>query len=416
MSEHNKVVELNAIIKQMWTEHADQGRTTSECLMIVAENLKKAVPVGKYTISDLLEIVKGALPDSNILVPGNIKKGVTILGVEGAMEAGSGRLPDYIGAITVTPSDQMQTLKTAGKSVEHDIVIEPSAPCPEPDPYAIYGGKLEVTPSIHREVLPTRDSLVQENIVINPVTSAVDVNIAPQNIKKGVTILGIEGTLEDQLPVYDGATEVIPREVQQVLNTAGKTLTDNIIVHGMDMPAMKPVADILRPLDGDEACISWIKPQESLYAQTVDLNFFGDINTAFCARVKDRMDLSIIRNNGMRVRLEASGGRMGSPVGLFTFFDGTFFRQGQVDIIVDKTDTYNSVSVILDAVGYVTPASAAHFDWLKTDEEALAWLDILAETQKDQKYWTVSSGYDPSMDVQSRYQAKGYTYTKEVLA
>ena len=321
MSENNnKVVELNSMIKKMWTEQAKQGRTTSECLTIIADNLKSVIPNGKYTISDILAVVKDALPTSDVLVPGNIKKGVTILGVTGAIEAGAGRLPDYVGEITVIPSDQRQTLNTAGKTLEHNIVIEPSAPCPEPAPYAIYGGKYEVSPSIHKEVLPTRDSLVQENITVLPVTSAVDANIVSANIKKGVAILGVEGTLEDQLPVYDGETEVIPKEVQQVLNTAGKTLTDNIIIHGMDMPAMKPVADVLRPLDGDEACISWIKPQESLYAQTVDLKFFGDINTAFCARVKDRMDLSIIRNNGMKVRLEASGGKMGSPVVMHYIF------------------------------------------------------------------------------------------------
>lgn len=83
--------------------------------------------------------------DTNISA-GNIKSGVSILGVDGSVVELSGETAE----ITATTSEQ---------------TIEPSE------------GKNGFT-----------------SITVNPVTAAIDANIVAENIKSGVTILGVEGT------------------------------------------------------------------------------------------------------------------------------------------------------------------------------------------------------------------------------
>lgn len=86
--------------------------------------------------------------DSNIK-SSNIKSGVTILGVEGNVEPDK---PDQTK--TVDPSTSSQT----------------------------------VTPDIGYEL---------SSVTVNPVTSSIDSNIAASNIKQGVSILGVDGTVEE---------------------------------------------------------------------------------------------------------------------------------------------------------------------------------------------------------------------------
>lgn len=88
--------------------------------------------------------VTAAIDES--IVAGNIKSGVTILGVEGSVVELAGELAE------VTPTTSAQT-------------IEPSE------------GKNGFT-----------------SISVAAVTSSIDANILPENIKSGVTILGVEGT------------------------------------------------------------------------------------------------------------------------------------------------------------------------------------------------------------------------------
>ena len=55
---------------------------------------------------------------------------------------------------------------------------------------------LTIEPSTEQQVF-NRGSFKGYGIVTaEPVTSAIDVNIRPENIKRGVTILGITGTLD----------------------------------------------------------------------------------------------------------------------------------------------------------------------------------------------------------------------------
>ena len=54
-----------------------------------------------------------------------------------------------------------------------------------------------VDPSTSQQLIePSTGYACFKNVTVNPVTSAIDSNIIPANIKKGVSILGVEGTNE----------------------------------------------------------------------------------------------------------------------------------------------------------------------------------------------------------------------------
>ena len=51
-----------------------------------------------------------------------------------------------------------------------------------------------VTPTTSKQNITADSGKVLEKVTVNAVTSAIDANIVPGNIKSGVTILGVEGT------------------------------------------------------------------------------------------------------------------------------------------------------------------------------------------------------------------------------
>ena len=120
----------------------------------------------QVTVGEVTAAIDGSIQ------PNNIRKGVTILDVEGTME------PTMSQNIIVTPKTTEQTFTPGG----------------------VYN-------AIH-------------TVTVNPVTSDIDANIVASNIKTGVEILGVEGT-------FDGGSnlqikEVTPTdEVQTVLADDG---------------------------------------------------------------------------------------------------------------------------------------------------------------------------------------------------
>lgn len=105
--------------------------------------------------------------DSDIQ-PTNIKNGITILGVEGT----------YTGDLVLEAEKTVTPLKDGST------------------------------------VVPSSGYDAMEQVKINPVTASIDSNIQPQNIKKDITILGVEGTYEPE-PTQEKT--VTPKTTQQVL-------------------------------------------------------------------------------------------------------------------------------------------------------------------------------------------------------
>ncbi len=121
----------------------------TESLDVVPTQSSQAIqsPEGKYYKEVNVGAVTSAI-DSNI-TPTNIRAGVSILGVQGNLE------PDKPNQTkTVNPSTEMQVV-TADTGYE------------------------------------------LESVTVNAVTSSIDSNIIPENIRKDTTILGVTGTLEE---------------------------------------------------------------------------------------------------------------------------------------------------------------------------------------------------------------------------
>ena len=129
--------------------------------------------------------------DSNIK-PENIKSGVSILGVAGSLE-----------------------FKKQSKTV---------------DPSTI---KTTVSPDAEYDGL--------SSVVVNPVTHSIDSNIIPGNIKSGVSILGVQGTLEPTVVSINEPSIVIsyvPKRTGawQVIEPVVVKYVSKMVVDGVDTP------------------------------------------------------------------------------------------------------------------------------------------------------------------------------------
>lgn len=150
--------------------------------------------------------------DSDI-IPINIREGVNILGVDGIYKAepvlqdkivdpsekGSEVTydEDYngLGKVTVNPIKSSMISKLNANNIKKGIEIL--------DIVGTYGATSQikhVTPS-QREQIITPDSGIEflSQVTVQPVTSGIDEDIIPTNIKKGVNILGVEGTFDGDL-------------------------------------------------------------------------------------------------------------------------------------------------------------------------------------------------------------------------
>lgn len=153
--------------------------------------------------------------DSNI-VAGNIKSGVTILGVTGSVTELKGQTKTITANGTYTPDSgyngftsvtvNVNTVKNQDKTITANGTYTPDAG------YTGFGKvtvnintvnntvnntNLTVTPkTTSQSFTPASPYTGYGNVTVNAVTSAIDSNITAANIKSGVKILGVTGTLQ----------------------------------------------------------------------------------------------------------------------------------------------------------------------------------------------------------------------------
>lgn len=171
----------------------------------------QTIPEG-YTTGGIIGAVTSDI-DENI-IPTNIRAGVTVLGVEGNLE------PDK--------PDQNKT----------------------------------VTPTTQEQVIRADTGYELAQVTVNPVTSAIDNNIQAGNIKKGVSILEVEGTYEPTLQnksieiTENGTTTVTAdegynglNEVEITTNVGGLTLTncDYLFYLGNRISQIQDILKICKP-------------------------------------------------------------------------------------------------------------------------------------------------------------------------
>ena len=73
--------------------------------------------------------------------------------------------------------------------------------------------QVEIAPTIELQTIqPSPDRFIDQ-VTVLPVTAEIDSQIKPTNIRKGVSVLGVEGNLEPDKP--DQTKRVTPSEVEQ---------------------------------------------------------------------------------------------------------------------------------------------------------------------------------------------------------
>ena len=171
--------------------------------------------------------------DSNIAA-GNIKRGVSILGVTGTFDGGalqSKTIDSSTKSQTVTPSSGYYGLssvtvepyvldsKTVKSSTSRQTVTssKDGLSSVTVEPYVL--DSKTVDPSTNNiTVTSSKDGL--SSVTVTPVTSSIDSNIQAGNIKKDITILGVTGT-------YKGGGDPVPVPVEYISNEGSLNLVFN---------------------------------------------------------------------------------------------------------------------------------------------------------------------------------------------
>ena len=211
--------------------------------------------------------------DPNI-VPENIAKGVSILGVEGTVEEfqienSKTVNPSFVEDVTVTPSEGFDAMssvivkkaeanlqdKTVDKASTSEIVLTADE--------GYQGlGTVTIAPIKTTSVTADPSTNVQDvnanteeneyitSVTINPVTSSIDSNIVPRNIAKGVSILGVEGTLEA------GSTPSTPTEAYSIKPTSGRLICPltNVLLNETSWVSLDFAMDT-SSLNKEKACL-----------------------------------------------------------------------------------------------------------------------------------------------------------------
>ena len=155
--------------------------------------------------------------DSNIdpnIVPENIKTGVTVLGVEGTLKE---EKPEEVFDVqpsitdqTITPNEgsvfSRGTVRAVTADIDNNIVsnniregvtilgVEGTLKEVKPEE------RFNVQPSTVEQTITPTEGKVFSGGTVKAVTSNIDKNIVSNNIKEGVSILGVEGTLKEVKP------------------------------------------------------------------------------------------------------------------------------------------------------------------------------------------------------------------------
>ena len=151
--------------------------------------------------------------DENITTD-NIKKGVTILGIEGTFK---GEKPEEEFDVRPTTTDQKitphegyafsgGTVRAVTSDIDENIVadnikegvtilgVEGTHKGEKPEE------SFNVRPTTFDQTISPRDGYAFGSGTVKAVTAEIDDNIVPNNIREGVTVLGVEGTLKEVKP------------------------------------------------------------------------------------------------------------------------------------------------------------------------------------------------------------------------
>lgn len=190
------------------------------------------LPDENYNLSKVtIEPVTSSIDDN--IQPQNILLGKTILGVQGNLAPDK---PDQNKTVVPTTSEQIVvadtgyelaqvTVEAVDSDIDNNIVPENIK-----EGITILGvqGNLApdkpdqsktATPTTNQQVIRADTGYELAQVTVEGVTSSIDSNIQASNIKDGVTILGVEGTLQEGI-TPTGALEITANGTYDVTNYA----------------------------------------------------------------------------------------------------------------------------------------------------------------------------------------------------
>ena len=176
---------------------------------------------------------------------GNIKKGVEILGVTGTYEPDPSQSMKYItpqlykqeiGPDSGYVSMDKVTVYGVSSSIDSNIKANNirkgvSILGVTGTVEAVNGGQITVYPQVTEQFITPEDgkNAITE-VIVRPVTSSIDNKIIASNIKEGISILGVEGTFNGGLSSLQ-TKHVIPREgTQEITADDGYDALSTVIV------------------------------------------------------------------------------------------------------------------------------------------------------------------------------------------
>lgn len=195
-------------------------------------------PEDKNAITEVIvKPVTSTIDDK--IIASNIKEGISILGVEGTFNGGISSLQTK----HVTPKEGAQEVTADDGYDALSVVIV------DPTPVET----IEVSPSIENKTYYKNDGVFIDRVEVAKVTSDIDVNIQPENIKQNMSILGVVGTYAGEpTPTYfekyaAGGYESGGHYLPGVLKNIIK-LPDNIVVTGTSAECMFSMLSGLKEL------------------------------------------------------------------------------------------------------------------------------------------------------------------------
>lgn len=156
-----------------------------------AINEKTYYPLEGYNSISTVTVNPVTATIDDRIVPTNIKKGVSILGVEGTYDGGVANL--QIKEVLPTDSTQVINADNGFDALSNVTVL----PTPTED--------IIINPSVENQTINRTPGLFINKIEVPKVTSAIDRNIIPENIKMNMSILGVVGTYDGGINDYFGA-------------------------------------------------------------------------------------------------------------------------------------------------------------------------------------------------------------------